>query len=378
METKLGRQGPSYDTHRAHTNFILLWLVNLGYNKLCTDFAQFQDNLTSHLQPPLERLSIPEAKTIWTDFWTGRKKLNQLINEGEQWVFACPEGRHEDVRVLCRLLQENVLMMHSLKKDFKIALLMNIHRLPFAEDNREDLNLGKDLYENEFLSVHMLPLIDNVIVMAPQAKGQFGLHNGKSVIRSSYYGLIVFSSMNQAAKELVGNMQAGHRNNSPLSHMPNWGAHRADLPYLVDQHNSGYDCRLMLWQWINPKFPHWLLSVNDSEVITTELLQHLTKQVVEVDEDHKTATDNFFYYMAQDTYPLVYVNKVVRKSWGHWSKDKLWAWDISINRVLISGAGQTGFQQFDTMMHELHQTLGGNYYPMTGGTDLISIDIKNI
>ena len=380
LETKLAQNGPSFDSQRAHTNFILSWLVQMGYNKLCTDFAQLQDNLTSHLQPPLERLNIPEAKTVWTDFWTGRKKLNQLIHEGEQWVFACPEGRHEDVKLLCRLLQENILMMHALKKDFKVALLINIHRLPFLDDRHEDLNLGKELYENEFLSVHMLPLINEVIVMAPQAKGQFGLWSGKSVIRSSYYGLIVFCNQNQTAQDLVWNMQTGTKNTSPLTHLPNWGAHRADVPYLVDQHSKGFDTRLMLWQWVNPRFPRWLLAVTDSPVVTTDILQHITKQTVEVNDYYKAATAEFFYNLNMSLYPKIYVNQTVRRSWGYWTRDKLWAWDISIQ---LDETGQavsdsTGWQQFDNMMHQLYEHLGSEYYPMTGGVGIISIDSKQI
>ena len=372
----------TYDGHRAHSNFILNWLVKMGYNKLCTDFAQFQDNLTSHLNPPPERLNIPEAKQVWTEFWSGRLKLNHLVNEGDQWVFACPEGKHEDVRLLCRLLQENVLMMHALKKDFKIALLINIHRLPFADDTHEDLNLGKDLYENEFLSVHMMPLIDNVIVMSPQAKGQFGQWSGKAVVRSSYYGLIVFSSMNQGAKELVRNMQAGIRDSSPsLAHMPNWGAHRADMPYLVEQYRKGYDTRLMLWEWSSPKLPKWLLAVNTTEVVSTDLLQQVTKHVVEVEEYHKASTACFFSQPnMKQLYPGVHVNTAVRRSWGHWSKDKLWAWDLSIGLEEVGQkvSDSASSSSFNNMMRDLFSYLGSQYYPMSGGIDIMSIDCKDI
>ena len=93
-------------------------------------------------------------------------------------LFACPESSKLTTR-LVRVVQENLIIAHAQNKEFKLGLLINIHRFPLDANDEEDLVLGNCLYSNPFLDIHSWPFIDRVCVLAPQKLGQFGLFTGK-------------------------------------------------------------------------------------------------------------------------------------------------------------------------------------------------------
>ena len=63
------------DTKRAHSYFVLEWLVDMGFTKLCTDFCAFQQNWSSSMLPVPQRLPFPAAKELWCDCFFRQEKV---------------------------------------------------------------------------------------------------------------------------------------------------------------------------------------------------------------------------------------------------------------------------------------------------------------
>jgi len=110
------QNGYSYlvDSLRAHDNWILQWVSNLGFDKLYTDFANLASNQQLSAAPqPTSKVDCATTKKVWIDFMTGQVRLDTLMKDcrgGQGVCLAAPEGSAWTHGVV-RVLQDNLLMM---------------------------------------------------------------------------------------------------------------------------------------------------------------------------------------------------------------------------------------------------------------------------
>ena len=276
--------------------------------------------------------------------------------------FACPEGAKQ-TKLLARVFQENILMLHKIDQPFKVALLFNVHRFPMSQKLHEQVNLGLQFYESSFLDPHFWALIDYVEILRTPTTGQLGVgYSQNTIVRSSFYGIMVFTSENQAAKQCLANLcKDNPLNVEEHPYILHWGFHRTDSSsFLLQQYQQGKDPRLPLFQHSHVGFPVCRLfdDVNIQNVITdvADLKQtKLTLDILTVSNydrgnkdwasDYKTLAEveamvkDFTYtiqdqrgetYGQQENDMKVFINPRSRKSYGHSSQDPLHGWDVTI------------------------------------------------
>ena len=337
------------DQNRAHSNYVLHWLTYLGYNKLCTDFTQLGQNRITGELPPKERLDFQEAITKWTAFWAGSIKLLDLCPGDEKWVMACPEGPDHKLWSYCRVLQENLLQMLALQKEFQFGLLVNVHRLPFAQDGNEDLALGIHFFKNAVLDLHLWPFIDKIIVLSPEQRGQFGSRAWKPVERFSYHAVIQFSHDAKGnAQEMLKNMMHHTEYCGPYNGIPQWGAHRADLNYVANLKKDKGDLRLLTWKFCNPVFPSCTLAKPKTAIIESDGCMLMS---VDIAFEHKWLMDNFVWSAGKYKHHVT-IEAASRLSQGNWGQDRLFAWDVTVH--------PKGDERFNEFVRDLTATLQGH------------------
>ncbi len=315
---QLGMHSP-YDEHRAHENFVLSWLTSsLGFTKLYTEFDIMQSNLTaseSHL--PDKVVSIADTHTTWSELFTGQTTLHDLFQEGETSVFACPEATHKACLSMARCWQENIIMMHQTDREFRYGLLFNVHRFPLSGDGGEDVDTGMHFYSHPFLDVHSWPLIDYVMVLAPTRTGQFSGSHAGVVTRSSYYCVIVYSSQNATARQLLSKMVA-HDKHAAIhaDHIIHkWGVHKADLSYLGQLCMDKLDLRLPLWFYTALTPPLCKLACPDRTLHTVEIAG---PPIFRASIDYPARYDDEFYMLIKSYKgpPQLSINMCMRQSYG--------------------------------------------------------------
>ena len=78
------QNGYSYlvDSLRAHDNWILQWVSNLGFDKLYTDFANLASNQQLSAAPqPTSKVDCATTKKVWIEFMTGQVRLDTLMKD---------------------------------------------------------------------------------------------------------------------------------------------------------------------------------------------------------------------------------------------------------------------------------------------------------
>ena len=275
--------------------YVHRWLVHvLNFKRLCTDFTAFKSTKAeaSGTVPRELMQNHREAQDLWSKLMSGRMLFmelgmqheqvdTQIADEGISIVITCPEPGPA-INCLCRVLQENIIMLHELNVEFRIGLLMNIQRLPLKRDMKEDVMFGLQLVNNSVLDPHFWPLIDKVHVLRGAQCGMFGagrFPNTKGVTKFSNYAVIEFSNRNAVAKECIRNLRNQHEVDQSQHELMKWGCHKTDWQYLdkeayAREVDSGYmkDPRLPLWKYIKMQFPACQLidDVTDSIVYEDE------------------------------------------------------------------------------------------------------------
>jgi hypothetical protein len=205
-------------------------------------------------------------------------KLDQLYNnwgEDKPIIFSCPEPS-KNINYFMRILQENVLLMHSTEKEFTLGILSSFHRFPKkcqvgSDKETEDLYLGCQLAQQPILDAHMWPLIDKVTVLKTQLMGQFGVggygREPKLVKRSSHYGVVFFTSQNNTTTAMLDNMIM-HKELDDWDHPYSlgWGTHKTDWQFYRDQIKAQKDLRLPLYKYMHCPFPLLQLASDPNEL----------------------------------------------------------------------------------------------------------------
>ena len=227
------------DRRRAHTNELHLWIITQQFQVLVTEFHPIlhQSHHNINAAPAgIEVMEHARALVVWRDFWTYRpqgnlKSLMAGFSEGRRnMVFTCPEAGRLCTKAL-RSLQENVLSLLGQNIDFRLGILINIHRCPLTfhapNQKTKDLWLQLQLTQLQILDVHMWPLIHEVIFLDQFLVGQFATWGDGQVVRSNMYGLVVFTNSPAAMecyKNMVQQVQLPEQDHPNLS----WGQHRTD------------------------------------------------------------------------------------------------------------------------------------------------------
>jgi len=176
---------------------------------------------------------------MWENLFSGKVRLmDAQFKDADGNInicFACPEGAKQ-TKLLARVFQENILMLHKIDQPFKVALLFNVHRFPMSQKLHEQVNPGLQFYESSFLDPHFWALIDYVEILRTPTTGQFGVgYSQNTIVRSSFYGIMVFTSENQAAKQCLANLcKDNPLNVEEHPYILHWGFYRTDsLSFLL-------------------------------------------------------------------------------------------------------------------------------------------------
>ena len=204
----------------------------------------------------------------------------------------------------------------------------------------------------------MWPLIDCVEILSQPLLGQFATNGGKPCLRTSCYGVIMFTSDNPRAKELIQNMAAGKHTTDAYPFQVNWGTLRTDFSYLERIARAGDDNRLCLWQFLHAPPPLWISASlggvvdDDSAVrqasidIPKEYYSGMQALIDAVHAGHKIPE-----------YSHICGNPQSRRSYISFCHDKLDAWDMSVY-------GNTGWTQM--VMFQLMAYANLQCMPMLG------------
>jgi len=255
-----------FDPYRAHMPGLQWWLVAIGFHKLITDFASI-DGVGHQPRPGQQVMSHVDAKKEWQEFYLGKQPLVRMFNEMPEGrksiVMTCPEPS-QYTNLCFRIIQENVLALLAMKKEFKLGILINIHRFPIIKSPGgklvKDCYTGLQLYHNGLLDAHMWPIIHEVVVLDEMMMGQFSTAKNNYVRRNSFYAVVVFSSELKKGDEVISNMVAQKTFDS--ADHPNkidWGQHKTDFVYLERQVKEHQDPRLPLWKYLQCHFPPTVL-----------------------------------------------------------------------------------------------------------------------
>ena len=193
------------DMYRAHDMDVLEWMVGLNFNKFCTDFSTFKGGRNRYNKQGSLLVPPKLAMDTWTELFSGKVRLDSLCSNGDHWVFTSPCPCSQSFR-FARVVQDNVLMMHALGKEFQFGILCLIDQLPLAQDGQEDLTLGMHCFINTMRDIHMWPLIDAIHVLTPSLPVQVCSPNTDATTLTAYHAVVVFSNANTQAKVLLQNM----------------------------------------------------------------------------------------------------------------------------------------------------------------------------
>ena len=335
------------DAGRAHDNWVLQWVTQLGFDRLYTDFAPLAHNQKlSAATEPTSKLDIVQAKKGWTDFMTGQVKLDTLMQackEGHGICMVSPEGSmwtHASVRII----QDNFLMMLKTGKPYKLCFLMNVHRFPVDGNNMQQVYFGLQLYQNMLLDMHMWPFIDSIQVIQQLKPGQFSIGSGWQqplhVVRNSHYMVAICTSDNRNAQELMKAMNTGTMSPSDNSVFIGWGHHRVERSHAKKCFNDGTDLRHNTWEFCKVPFPQVQLLADTSHKPMELKLKgcavegRLSMDILEGRLTKKDMSALIASYKVPERLADttdVFIDPNSRKSYGNWHKDRWTAWDITIS-----------------------------------------------
>ena len=290
----------------------------------------------------LAKVGIQEAKQTWIEFMTGQVKLDKLMEdcrEGDGVCMVSPEGSqwtHASVRIV----MDSMLMMIKTGKKYRLGILMNVHRFPVDDNNREQIYFGLQLYQNMFLDMHMWPFIDVIRVIQHLKPGQFSAGEGQ-VIRNSHYMLVVCSSDNVKALALSKAMSSGIIGSSRNPFIMAWGQHKVDQHYADSQWAEGKDIRHHTWKLVDCSFPlvelhadpkHMPLQIEIDELavegrLSMDIIEgYVSPSAVQMQELIKS------YKVPQDLLDTtsVYIDSSSRRSYSNWHQDRCKGWDITV------------------------------------------------
>jgi hypothetical protein len=326
---------------------------------------------------------LATARTEWLEFFSGTRKFIEMINDDcTNIVFACPESSKLTTR-LVRVVQENLIIAHAQNKEFKLGLLINIHRFPLDANDQEDLVLGNCLYSNPFLDIHNWPFIDRVVVLAPQKLGQFGISNNRSVCRSSYYGVIEFSS-DATQNDAKAWLKAAHTNKITSGdkhpYAMNWGAHRVDLPHLDQMWEWGpttwgpdrKDPRLPTWKNLLVKPPKWTLMAESQSTIPLVIGNQMAYVRASIDFPAHLLDPVLEALKNIPKAPSTDIDFKPRRSYASFKDDKLEAFDITVSYSKANTQHSTAAQEVLQLAMWLHHNF--NILVMSGFVDSMNLD----
>jgi len=244
------------DHSRAHSSQLLDLLVKHNFQHLCTDFTGFQSKCT-------HKSMIHEASDFYMKLFVGEHALADHMrwcNEGLLLVDVedCAVRLH-----MLRILQENMLELHSLNAHFRIGIVMYLNFLPLGTpkdgEPRVDLDLCMQTCANPLLDPHRWPFIDEVIVLDTAHPVQFGamLTDGltRTVTRLKHVAVAVCTHNNSKATALLkaysAHAPAVDVNSNPYLHKS--GAHMIH-PGPVP------DTRLQTWLMLHCPSPRFIMS----------------------------------------------------------------------------------------------------------------------
>ena len=240
------------DWNRAHSPTVLHWLDYHKFDSFLTDFSGIGDMPLSHTKIPIH------CQEVYQTLLTGHHTISLLLdpssnNRYKSMVLVDPEPSIHS-KLIYRVLQENLLELHSINQPFKLGVLVYMNMLHLTSTGDVNIGLSIHLCTSPVLDIHMWPFIDKVIILKDQQCVQFGVHVGEATTgrigtTMKHVALVIFSSDNQIAKDLLQNMIANQQISDPFPNAPKWGAHQLDLT------GKSGDPRIPTWHWLHCPLP---------------------------------------------------------------------------------------------------------------------------